>query len=68
MKIKIDVGDTVTILYVDGRSLEVEVLNVPSQTGEYWIFKNLIWDEIIYQNPMSSVLDCVVLNGMKNED
>lgn len=61
MKNRIDVGDIVSVMYVDGWTLNCEVLNVPQQIGEMWVLKNTQWDELIYQNPASSNLDRIVL-------
>jgi len=61
MKEKLEVGDIVNILYNDGRQLFCRVISVAQQTGEMWIFQNLKWDELIYQNPMSTNLDSFVL-------
>lgn len=66
MRDRIEVGDAVTIVYTDRSPISAKVIHIPSQTGELWIFQNNEWDELIYQNPMSTNLDRIVLfNGKK---
>jgi len=61
----IEIGDEVTVIYNDTREVSAVVLYVPQAPNELWVFENKLWDEVIYQNPVSPALDCIVLRRKK---
>jgi len=62
----IEIGDEVTVVYNDNREVFATVLYIPQAPNEMWVFQNKLWeDEIIYQNPVSPSLDCIILRRRK---